>query len=185
MPVVADALNRLLSEEVDFKSGLTENLFTRIGGDINFLANRNAYIFQWELNGRIASFSTGTFGLNIDGLKPVPYDLEIESIFYSIGVVDGAGTTNVEFDIHKYTGGDTDAGTIFTTRPKIDDTAASDTYTMYRVSDANTLANPTGHTLAVLDGGVTLNEGDALGLQIDNQDTGYNSFSLILSCRPR
>lgn len=179
MAELTPARNNVFEEEVRFRAPVSESTFTRFGQAVNFINTRQYDTHSWHLNGPINLF---TETLGPDGVFNFIYDAEIVGFNYYIGNTNGAQQSLI-VDVHRLTGGDTDAGSIFSTRPEIQTSAASDTYTSYRTIDSTTLALPTGHVLAVLST-TEVNAGDSLRLDLD-QKSAMRQFQFGLMYRPR
>lgn len=178
MTDIADTKSIIQEEETDYRSSVGESMFTRVGGSINFINNRQYDTHSWHLNGALPNFPT-TVGP--DGIFAFLFDVEIVGFAYTLGDV-GSSTSTV--DVHRLTGGTVDAGTIFSTRPSIGSTATDGTYTVRNEATGTTLSNPTGHTLAVLST-TELDAGDALRLDLDTAGTGAQNFQFSIEFRPR
>lgn len=176
--VVPSRIN-LQQEEVDFRSPIGQNLLTRFAQSVAFVNTRQYDSHAFNLNGPINLFDLTT---GADGAFVFLFDAEITGFSYQIGVTSGGSGTMI-VDVHRITGGSTDAGTIFSTRPAISSAASDGSYTAYRELDSTTLANPTGHTLAVLST-TEVDAGDALRLDLD-QAQAFKNFSLNIHYRPR
>jgi hypothetical protein len=177
--VVPSRVN-IQQEETRFRASVSESMFTRVAGSINLINDRQYDTHDWHLNGQIGLFPVVP---GPDGIFAFLFDVEITGFTYRIGDTTGA-SSSVIVDIHKLSAGGTDDGTIFSTRPQISSAASPDTYTTYRQIDDVTLANPTGHTLAVL-GTTEFSAGDALRLDIDQRGTGFQQFQFSINFRPR
>lgn len=179
MADIAPARNNIDTNEADFRSPISEAYGFKTGAAINFINERQYDQRSFQLNG---SYALGVGQLGADQIIPVLFDFEITGFSYWNG---GAGTSGSSiFDIHRLTSGDTDAGTIFSTKPEFDSTAASNTYTTYNQISSTTLSLPTGHTLAVLST-TDFDAGDALRLDIDAAMPGASNAGVYIFIRPR
>lgn len=178
IPVARDNVQ---TEEADFRSPFSEAYNFKVGSAINFINKRQYDQRSFQLNG---SYALGVGQQGADQIIPVLFDMEI--VGYSLW--NGATGTSGQsvFDIHKLTGGDTDAGSIFSTRPQVDITASDNTYSTYDFANATDINLPTGFTHAVLiTDGEKLSAGDALRLDIDDAMPGAANAGLYLFIRPR
>ena len=179
MTDVTESRINIQEEEVNFRAAVSEGTFKRIGSSINFINLRQYDSHAFNLNG---SYVLGVGSTGLDGLFTFLFDVELTGFSYGIGNPGSSSSTIV--DIHRITGGDTDAGSIFTTRPEVASTAGSGTVTIYREVDSTTLALPTGHTLAVLN--TTLfDAGDALRFDLDQAMSEAEDFFFRIFFRPR
>lgn len=179
MTDITDARTIIQEEETRFRAPVSESMFTRVGGAINFINNRQYDSHPWHLNGPYAQFGTAP---GPDGVFPVLVDIEL------FGYIMYSGTTGVSgitiLDIHRLSGGGTDNGSIFSTRPQISTAAANGSYSFINVIDSIDLALPTGHTKAVFSS-TQFNAGDALRLDIDSAMSGAQNINFQLLFRPR
>lgn len=165
-------------EEVDFRSPISENTWTRVGGSINFINERQVDTHQWVLNGRYSLFGVKA---GPDGILPVLFDMEIVGYSVYNETVGTSGTTIL--DIHKLSSGGTDDGSIFSTRPAVDFNAASGSYSLIRLDPAADLQLPTGHTKAVFSS-INFSAGESLRLDLDSAMQNGRNISLQLLFRP-
>lgn len=171
---------RLLQvEQTRFRAGVSENFAQTLGSSMNFILQREYQLHAWHLNGRYARLETL---IGPDGVFPVLFPVTLVGYILYNGQTGISGTTVL--DVHHLSGGDTDNGSIFTSKPSLDTTASNDTYSMYRITDSTTLALPTGHTLATFNA-VDFAAGDALRLDIDNSMTQAQDVTFALMYRPR
>lgn len=181
MTAIADARPEfgIQEEETRFRAPTSESMFTRVGGAINHIMNRQMDSHAWHLNGEYQKFGTAT---GPDGVMPILFDMEIVGYIMYSGEAGASGTTII--DIHRLTGGATDAGTIFTTRPQLSTAALSGTYSFIDTVTPADLALPTGHTKAVFNS-LLVDRGEALRLDLDSSMIGGMNLNFQLLFRPR
>jgi hypothetical protein len=181
MADVPVARDNIQIEEVDTKSPISESVLFKTAGALNFVNKRQYDQRSFQLNG---SYALGVGLQGADQVIPILFDAEI--VGYSLWN-GGTGTSGQSvFDIHRLTGGDTDAGSIFTIKPQVDSTATDNTYSMYDFANAADINLPTGFTHATLiTDGEKLDQGDALRLDIDDAMPGASNAGLYLFMRPR
>lgn len=178
MSNLPEARSDLELEDVAFRSSVSEALMNKVGASVNFINRRQTDKHDFHLNG---PYALGVGSTGPDGIFVFPFAAEVVFFSYWVGTVGSSGTTTV--DVHWLSGGDTDEGTIWSTKPAITTTASNGTYTAYRVSDSTTLSNPTGHTLGVLSK-TSFAAGDAIRLDLDDAMLGSNNFMLSIHYRP-
>lgn len=179
MSNLAESRQDLELEDVAYRASVSEAVANKIGTSINFINRRQCDQHAWHLNG---DYTLGAGSVGTDGIFVFLFDAEIIGFSYYNQETGASGTTEV--DVHWLSGGDTDEGSIFSTLPSVDSTAANGTYTLYDQLNTNTISNPTGHTLAVLSK-TDFVSGDALRLDLDTVMSGANGFQLIIHYRPR
>ena len=166
-------------EEVSYRSALSEALFFRMGAVTNFISKKQYDTHSWMLNG---VYALGAGSTGPDGVFTFLFDAEIIGISYYSGNAGSGGTTSL--DVHWLSSGDTDNGSIFSTKPSVDSTASDGTYTSRDIENNITHSLPTGHTLAVLSK-TTFNAGETLRMDLDTAMPAANNFQLSIQYRPR
>lgn len=181
MPIVNPARTLLYEESVAYRSAVSEALLTAVAQSNNFISLRQYDQRSFQLNG---SYALGVGLQGADQIIPILYDAEI--VGYSLWNGSTGTSGQSIFDIHRLTGGDTDAGSIFSTRPEVDTTASNNSYSMYDFANATSVNLPTGFTHGVLiTDGEQLDAGDALRLDIDDAMAGAANAGLYIFLRPR
>jgi len=145
MTAVTDQLKIIQQESVDARSAVSEGVATDIAANQNFIFNRVFPAHIWRYNGLTGKF---TSNIGADGPMLFYYDWEIAGFAYSINTVGSASSTI--FDLRRYTMAGADQGSIWSTKPAVDSTAANFSATLYNQITSTTISNPTGHTLGVL-----------------------------------
>jgi len=179
MTDVTEARIIIQEEETSFRSALSEAMFFRVAATLNLISKRQYDTHSFNLNG---VYSMGVGSTGTDGIFTFLFDAEIVGFSYYNGTTGVSGTTTV--DVHWLSGGTTDNGTIFSTKPAVDSTASNETYTSRNVADSITNSLPTGHTLAVLSK-TQFDAGDSLRLDLDATMAAPNNFQFSVQYRPR
>lgn len=177
MPVIPDARSFLFQEETQFRSAVSESLLTKVGASNNHILNRQFEQHSWHLNGRFSLLPVQ----GPDGIYTFLFPAEVTGFFYTCGVTGVSGTTEV--DIRRINSSGSDLGSIFSTEPAISNTAADGSFTVFRQTDSTTIANPAGHTLAVVST-TTFAQGDGLRLDVNSAAGGAQNFQFTLMYRP-
>jgi len=179
MAEITPARKNILEQETQYRAAVSEALLTKTGASINFINDFQYDQRSFQLNG---SYTLGVGQQGADQIIPLLYDCEIVGFSVWNGGTGSSGQSI--FDIHRITGGGTDAGSIFSTRPEVDSTATDNTYSMYDQANATSINLPTGFTEGVLS--ITdFNQGDALRLDIDDGMPGASNAGVYLFIRPR
>lgn len=181
---MADATPRRIniqSEEVRYRSAVSESTMTRVGQSINFINLK-----QYDSRGFFQNgpYFTGGVQAGVDGAWPVLFDVEIIGVSMFNLVAGTSGTTTL--DVRRFTASNTPAGgaSIFSVKPSITSAAGNNAFVFYDFLNSVVLENPTGTTLPVLS--VTnLNAGDMLTLNIDSAQPLAQNCGLVLYYRPR
>jgi len=179
MADLADQRSNIDEFEVDFRSPVSERTFSKIGSSINHINNRKFEKHTFNLNGPINLFLVTP---GVDGVFTFLFDAEITGYSQYIASTTGAGSSLI-LDVHRLTGGTTDSGSIFSSRPQIATTAANQSYSVFRAVDSTILAQPTGHSLGVLST-TNVDEGDALRFDLD-QFSAMRNYSMNIFYRAR
>jgi len=178
MTDIAGARINIQTEEVSFRSAVSEGTNQRLGGAVNFINEKQAQSFQFNANGRYESGS-GTTGL--EGLFPIHFDQEIASITIGNIVPGSSGTTTI--DVHLISGSGNDVGTIFTVKPSVDSTAPSNAYASFNFVDS-TSSTSTGIILPTM--AITnFDKFDCFRFDLDSTMTGAENCFLVIHMRPR
>ncbi len=179
MTDVTDARTIIQTEEVSYRSAVSESVFTKVAGVSNFISNRQYDTKTFYLNGPYNN-SQGTTGL--DGLFIFPFDCEVigHCMFNMVG--GSSGTTTL--DIHYYDGAGSDQGTIFSTKPSITSAAVDGAYVGYNITTATDLGGGTGMTKGVIST-TDFDAGDALRLDLDGYMPSAENCGIHIYLRPR
>jgi len=178
MADVSPARENILTQETDYNSSVSERFFQKVGGSINFINDRQTQYHTWKLNG---PYSNGV-GSEIDQVISYPFNFEISGFIYYNDVTGGTGSTIV--DVLEYDNDGNLVGSIFSTKPEVDSTANSRSSTVYDQVNSSTIANPSGHTLAVLNK-TQFDAGNILVFKLDAAMNSANGFMLGLWIRGR
>lgn len=180
--ILPPARNNFFLEQLDFKSGLSEALFFRLGQQNNFNNQR----FYVRASFRLNEIITGLDGeVNLDGLEFTPFNAEVFEVFVYQGTA-GSGVT--EFDIEESTDNGATWTSIFSTRPKIESTASDNLF--FKIGDTDpsfTAPVLSGTTTSPIDSKTVkeLDAGTALRLNvITSQDNAANA-GIVIYMRPR
>lgn len=179
MAAVTDQLKIIQQEATDEGSAVSEGLITDLAANQNFMFNRMFQKHIWRYNGLTGKFSTDT---GADGPTAFLYDWEIAGFGYSINSPGSASSTI--FDLRNYTLAGVDNGSIFSTKPEVDSTAAAFSTTLYNQITSSTISNPTGHTLAVISN-ADVDAGEQLVPVVDQGMTGGQDFFFWIYYRAR
>ncbi len=167
-------------EETDFRSAVSEAVFQKTGGSINFINDRQLFYYNFNLNGPYLAAQAQT---GLEGFMISTFDFEIVSIGVNNTIAGISGTT--EIDVHLIDGGGTDQGTIFSTKPSVDSTAGANAYAVRQflpsIVDVQT---STGITLPSLTT-TSFDAGDALRFDCDTAMPAAENFSITIGYRPR
>jgi hypothetical protein len=180
MTDIAASRRNVQIEETDFRSAVSEAVFQKTGGSINFINDRQLFYYNFNLNGTYAG-AAGQTGL--EGFMISVFNFEIFSIGVNNTVQGSSGTTTI--DIHLIDGGGTDQGTIFTVKPSVTTTATNNAYAVRRfLPSVSDVVTATGITLPTLIT-TSFDAGDAFRFDVDTAMLSAQNFSITIGYRPR
>ena len=165
----------LVKEELDFKSGIAERTWFKIGAAINFINLRHHKAYDFTFLGPYRPIAGGE-----DGVRGLIEDVELVGVSGYIRKAGGSGSTVI--DCHLIRGG-VDLGTIFSTKITIDNSAA-DGINFWKNLISATESSETGITNPIFST-VNLSRGDSLRLDLDSHAPGARDVSINLHYRPR
>lgn len=166
------------SEEVSYRASVSEATLTRVGQLANFISTKQTDKHSFNLNGNVA-LAKGSTGS--DGVYICLFNMEL--VGYSIYHGQGGLSGQTIIDLHWLSGGDTDEGSIWATRPQIDSTAVDDAYGLYDLDQNTAIVSPAGVSLGNINK-TTFNAGDAIRLDADDVMPGSNNFQFTIYFRP-
>jgi len=174
----------IFSEETIRNASASEAVAQKLGQSINFINNYQYTEKTWNLNENAALFSTLT---GIDGIYIAPYNITILKIEIYGNQWGSSGSTT--FDLHRLTGGNTDAGTLFVTKPNVLASAVNDSYSSYCFDSDGTVnvgdsLITTGFNTPELTT-VELDQFDAIRFDPDTVVGGCKNLSFQIIVRPR
>ena len=179
MAEISDARKNIQIEDVQFRASVSEAVGSKLGSSLNFVNNRQSDQHSWNLNGDFSVVQASEVG---DGVFICQEPMELVGYALYIGTNGGTGTSII-CDLHWISSDGTDNGTIFSTKPDIDLTAADGSFTHSNIRAADN-AVPTGHTLGIFSK-TEFDRHDGIRLDLDLSTGGASDLQLILFFRPR
>ena len=178
MTDIAPARRNIQIEEVQYRASVSEFTANAIGGAVNFINEKQYDSHRFQLNG---TYSLGAGSTGTDGAYICLFNMQILAISIFHGRQGTSGTTTL--DIHWLSGGSTDEGTIFSSKPTINSSAVDNSYSLYDVSTASDIVLPTGFTSPSLSKS-TFNQGEALRFDLDTAMSGAKDVNITIHFRP-
>lgn len=161
--------------EVQYSSAVSEATFTRIGAGINFINSYQNKQFYFGAGGPFSSLTTPFTDIGVQ--EVFERASEIVNVLIRFGEAGSSGTS--EFDLEWAANGSGTWATIFSTTPKVANTATND-----GVFDANGVSTtPSGCTQPVLSKS-TFAAGDKLRCNLTAAATGAADFIIVVQYRP-
>ena len=179
MAEISDARKNIQIEDVQFRASVSEAVGSKLGSSLNFVNNRQSDQHSWNLNGDFSVVQASEVG---DGVFICQEPMELVGYALYIGTNGGTGTS-ITCDLHWISSDGTDNGTIFSTKPDIDLTAADGSFTHSNTRAADN-AVPTGHTLGIFSK-TDFDRHDGIRLDLDLSTGGASDLQLIIFFRPR
>ena len=178
MPEITPARANILVEETQYRSAVSEALLQKVGGQNNFINERQYDTHAFKLNG---IYSAGQGSTGTDGIYIVRYKMEIIAVS-GYNITTGASGIS-EIDIHYLTSPGVDAGSIFSTKPSFDTTASSNSYFLHDATSDSDIITGTGITTPILSQ-KTFEIGEALRLDLDLAMIGASDMGINIHFRP-
>lgn len=179
MAEITDARVNIQEEDVQFRASVSEAVGNKLGGSLNFVNNRQYDQHSWNLNGDFSVVQASEVG---DGVFICQEDMEVVGYALYIGT-NGSTGTSITCDLHWISSDGTDNGTIFSTNPDIDTTAADGSFTHSNIRAVSSEV-PTGHTEGVFSK-TDFARHDGIRFDLDLSTGGASNLQLILFFRPR
>lgn len=162
--------------EVQYSSAVSEATFTRIGAGINFI---NSYQNKQWYFGAKGGYGNTTETLPLEvGIREV-FHFDSEIVFVGIRYGDAGSASTSEFDIEWAADGSGTWASIFSTTPKVANTAANDG----EFDSLGVSTTPAGCTQPVLSK-TTFDAGDRLRCKLVTKATGASDFAIVIEFRP-
>jgi len=177
---ITESRTNIQEKEASFRASVSEALAFRLGQSVNFINKRHFETQLFCLNGSYTAVAQN----GVDGLFVAPFDMDILYVSMSNVGAGSAGTTEV--DLKKITSPGGSSTSIFSTTPKINSSATSNTWILKDILTPVNDVNPTGTTLPVfIASGNELDQGQALSFDIISSMSGASDLALRIYYRPR
>jgi len=181
MPDINPVKNNLTVQELNRRSSLAESTWDKIGGSINFINDRQAQHYQFNLNGRYGQVGVSAL-TRFDGGHVVKGNEEVYGVAMYNGISGSSGTSTIDIRVIR---GGSDIGSLFGTLPSIDFNSPNDAKVIRDFINAVD-SSDTGTTLPTLSGlASTLVIGDVLRADLTSVMTGAETVNIIVMTRPR
>jgi hypothetical protein len=177
MSEVLPSRKTLFQQDVAYRRSVSEAILTKVAGQNNFINSYQVDCKEFKLNG---SYNLAT-GLDFyDGVTSFFFNSEIVGIYF---YNSKAGSSRVsDFDLIWIDASGVEQGSIFSTTPKIDTTAA-DNAVCFKNLVTSTEVTPTGCVQPVFSK-TTFFEGESIFLRMNDTMTSCNNGGLTFYFRP-
>ena len=180
---VTPAKNNLYNEEVNYKSGLSEQLMTKIAGSINFINDKQMCVYDFKFFGPFKSLGLGG---GEDGAMVLPFNIEICAIGIRLRDCGSSGNTTV--DLHLIDANGTDQGSLFNNKIIIAHNESNEKgfYTNFIDSTTNDVDQAASQLPTITpSSNRNVDAGKSLRLDVDGNATDARDLIVTLFYRPR
>ena len=163
----------LFTEELDFRSAVSEQLLTKIGSNIQFIHDRQMCVYDFKFLGPFHAISGGE-----DSALPFPFNVEICSIAFRLRDCGSSGNTTI--DLHKISSAGSDSGSIFT-----NENNEAGFFVNFIESTNNNVAQAASQMPTMSDANRNIDAGESIRLDIDGVATAAKDLAVYVYYRPR
>ena len=179
MPDITPKRDNIVEQEVDFKSGIAERTWFKIGAATNFINDRQNQIHAFNYNG-LTRLHTSILGA--DGVFPCLFNMEIVglTVFQRRGGSSSSTIINMEwFDAPA-----SNQGSIFSTKPQISSAGGDQNYMVFNAITDTTTEIGVGFTAPVFSKKI-FNAGDVINCIIEQSMPDSEDLMVMIHHRPR
>lgn len=168
------------TEEVDYRSALSEQLMTKLASNVQFVHDRQMCIYDFRFNGPYAKLNGGE-----DGRIPLIVDIEIVGLAWSARQWGTSGTT--QLDLHKINSSGADQGSLLSSNWIIahNETDQRGFYKNFVDSTENAHSQAASNMPNISSANLNLSAGESLRLDIESNAAGANDLAVYVYYRPR
>jgi len=179
MPDITPKRDNIVEQEVDFKSGIAERTWFKIGAATNFINDRQNQIHPFSFNGLTSAFIDLQ---GADGVFPCLFDMEIVGLSVFLRKEGSSSSTIIEMEW--FDGPGSNQGSIFTTKPEIAFGGGDQNYMIYNaITDTSTEIGP-GFTAPVFLK-KNFDAGDVINCVIPQAMFNAEDLMIMIHHRPR
>tara|TARA_R100001163_G_C5040862_1_gene179029 strand:- start:588 stop:1130 length:543 start_codon:yes stop_codon:yes gene_type:complete len=170
----------LFTEELDFRSAVSEQLLTKIGSNIQFIHDRQMCVYDFKFLGPFHAISGGE-----DSALPFPFNVEICSIAFRLRDCGSSGNTTI--DLHKISSAGSDSGSIFTNKIIVahNENNEAGFFVNFIESTNNNVAQAASQMPTMSDANRNIDAGESIRLDIDGVATAAKDLAVYVYYRPR
>lgn len=166
-------------EELDYKSSLSENLFTKVGEATQFINDKQLLHHEFKYLGRFVGIAGG----GEDGVLAVPFNYDLAGLAVHLKETGTSLITTI--DIHHISANGTDNGTILSTKINIDYSEPNGSTFFVNLLDSSSSAPASSNSSLPVFSSTTFNAGDTMRVDIDANASNAENLSIHLYYRPR
>lgn len=176
---VTPAKQDFYTEEVDYRSALSEQLMTKLASNVQFVHDKQMCIYDFKFLGPFHSISGGE-----DSALPMPFNIEICAISFRLRDCGTSGNTTI--DLHKISSAGADSGSIFTNKIIVahNETNEKGFFTNFIESTSNDVDQAASQMPTMSDANRLLSAGESLRVDIDGNAVGARDLGVFIFYRP-
>lgn len=180
MSDVTATKNNIKQAEVDYRSAVSEQLLSKIGGSINFINDKQMSVYDFKFLGPFHSISGGE-----DSALPFPFDVEICAIAFRLRDCGTSGNTTI--DLHKISSSGSDSGSILTNKIIVahNENNEKGFFVNFIESTNNDVDQAASQLPTMSDANRDIDAGESIRLDIDGNATGARDLAVYVYYRPR
>lgn len=170
----------IFTEELDFRSAVSEQLLTKIGSNIQFIHDRQMMVFDFRFLGPFQSIANGE-----DSALPLPFNIEICAISFRLRDCGSSGNTTV--DMHKISSSGSDTGSIFTNKIVVahNENNEAGFFVNFIESTNNNVVQAASQMPTMSDANRNIDAGESIRVDIDSNATAAKDLAVYIYYRPR
>lgn len=179
MAEITPLRKNIFEQEVDYKSGIAERTWFKIGSSLNFINDFQHQIHPFNYNG-LSRLFVGSVGA--DGVFPCLFNMEIVglSIFNRVG---GSSSSTI-IDLEYFSAPGVNNGSIFSVQPEFDFNGGNFNYMVYNALTDTTEEAGLGFTAPTFSK-TEFNKGDVIQCVIDQAMPDSEDLMVMIHHRPR
>jgi len=180
MAKVTPAKQDFYTEEVDYRSAVSEQLLTKIASNVQFVHDKQMCIYDFKFLGPFNSISGGE-----DGGIPLIVDIEIVGLAWRARQWGTSGTT--QLDLHKINSSGTDQGSLLNSNWIIahNEVDQKGFYKNFVDATENAHSQSASNMPNISSSNLLLSAGESLRLDIVSNATAANDLAVYIYYRPR
>lgn len=177
---VTPAKQDFYTEEVDYRSALSEQLMTKLASNVQFVHDRQLCIYDFKFNGKFRALLGGE-----DGRIPLITDIDIVGLAWSAREWGNSG--NTQLDLHKINSSGTDQGSLLSSNWIIahNETDERGFYKNFVDSTENAHSQAASNMPNISSANLELDAGESLRLDIVSNASDARDLSVYVYYRPR
>jgi hypothetical protein len=180
MAKVTPAKQDFYTEELDYRSAVSEQLLTKIGSNVQFIHDRQMCVYDFKFLGPFHTISGGE-----DSALPFPFDVEICAVSFRLRDCGSSGNTTI--DLHKISTSGSDSGSIFTNKIIVahNENNEKGFFVNFIESTNNDVDQAASQLPTMSSANRNIDAGESIRLDIDGAATDAKDLAVYVYYRPR